>query len=64
MRLDGGFVTPALFDSLEAERVRYVVAMAKNTVLQRHVEPALEYGRAESAGTGRSGGSHPRCWRI
>ena len=42
VRLDGGFATPALFDFLEAERVRYVVAMAKNTVLQRHAEPALK----------------------
>ena len=42
VRLDGGFATPALFDFLEAERVRYVVAMAKNTVLQQHAEPALK----------------------
>ena len=42
VRLDGGFATPALFDFLEAKRVRYVVGMAKNTVLQRHAEPALK----------------------
>ena len=54
VRLDGGFATPALFDFLEAEGVRYVVAMAKNTVLARHAEPALEHARAESTRTGRT----------
>ena len=33
VRLDGGFATPAVFDELEAARVEYVVAMAKNAVL-------------------------------
>ena len=54
VRLDGGFATPAVFDFLEAERVRYVVAMAKNTVLQRHAEAALNHARAESARTGHT----------
>ena len=55
VRLDGGFATPALFDFLEAEPdVRYVVAMAKNAVLARHAEPALDHARAESTRTGRT----------
>ena len=58
VRLDGGFATPALFDFLEAERVRYVVAMAKNTVLQQHAEPALDHARAESTRTGRTAHVH------
>ena len=54
VRLDGGFATPALFDFLDAEPdVRYVVAMAKNAVLARHAEPALDHARAESTRTGR-----------
>ena len=36
VRLDGGFATPEIFDFLDAEpRLDYVVAMAKNAVLQR-----------------------------
>ena len=51
VRLDGGFATPALFDFLDAEPV---VAMAKNAVLARHAEPALDHARAESTRTGRT----------
>ena len=55
VRLDGGFATPALFDFLDAEPdVRYVMAMAKNAVLARHAEPALDHARAESTRTGRT----------
>ena len=42
VRLDGGFASPAVFDFLEAQpRLEYVVAMAKNAVLERHAEPAM-----------------------
>ena len=44
VRLDGGFASPAVFDFLEAQpRLDYVVAMAKNAVLER-------YARAGHAG--------------
>ena len=50
VRLDGGFATPEIFDFLDAEpRLDYVVAMAKNAVLQRHAEPAMEVARAARA---------------
>jgi hypothetical protein len=39
VRLDAGFATPAVFDSLEAARVEYVVAMGTNAVLARHAAP-------------------------
>ena len=55
VRLDGGFATPEVFDFLDAEpRLDYVVAMAKNAVLQRHAEPALLVARAQSAATGET----------
>ena len=49
VRLDGGFATPAIFDELEAAGVEYVVAMAKNAVLARATEPALQPLRAQAA---------------
>ena len=55
VRLDGGFATPEIFDYLDAEpRLDYVVAMAKNAVLQRHAEPALLVAQAQSAASGQT----------
>ena len=55
VRLDGGFATPEIFDFLDAEpRLDYVVAMAKNAVLQRHAEPALLVAQAQSAASGQT----------
>ena len=55
VRLDGGFATPEIFDFLDAEPgLDYVVAMAKNAVLQRHAEPAMEVARAQSAESDRT----------
>ena len=55
VRLDGGFATPEVFDFLAAEpRVDYVVAMAKNAVLQRQAESALRVARAQSATSGQT----------
>ena len=49
VRLDGGFATPEIFDFLDAEpRLDYVVAMAKNAVLQRHAESAMQVARAQN----------------
>lgn len=45
VRLDGGFASPEMFDFLEAQRVKYVVAMARNNVLKRHAEPLMEVAR-------------------
>ncbi len=55
VRLDGGFATPEIFDFLDAEpRLDYVVAMARNAVLQRHAEPALLVAQAQSAASGQT----------
>lgn len=54
VRLDGGFATPDLFDELEAAGVEYVVAMAKNTVLESAAAPLLAEARTHAATTGAS----------
>ena len=55
VRLDGGFATPAVFDFLDAEpRLDYVVAMAKNAVLERQAESAMQVARAQSEATGET----------
>ena len=46
VRLDGGFAM--------SPRLDYVVAMAKNAVLQRHAEPALLVAQAQSAASGQT----------
>ncbi len=46
IRLDGGFAHPVLLDFLDAEpNLEYVVAMAKNAVLQCKAEEAMQYAR-------------------
>lgn len=54
VRLDGGFATPAIFDELEAAGVEYVVAMAKNAVLEAAATPLLAEARAQAEATGAS----------
>ena len=41
VRLDGGFATPEIFEALEYAGVQYVVAMAKNSVLETAAESAM-----------------------
>ncbi len=49
VRLDGGFASPAVFAFLEAQpRLDYVVAMAKNAVLERHAGLAMLVARART----------------
>jgi hypothetical protein len=54
VRLDGGFAAPDIFSFLEAEGVEYVVAIAKNRVLDRHAEPLLEEVRVAASVSGQS----------
>jgi hypothetical protein len=51
VRLDGGFATPEMFQDLEWAGVEYVVAMAKNSVLETAAEPDLRPLRDEVATT-------------
>ncbi len=54
VRMDGGFATPAIFDELEAAGVDYVVAMAKNPVLEAAAAPLLAQARAQAEMSGAS----------
>ena len=54
VRLDGGFAEPELFEFLDAVGVEYVVAMAKNQVLERQAELDLIIARVLSDATGRT----------
>ena len=55
IRLDGGFAHPALLDFLDAEpKLEYVVAMAKNAVLESKAEESMQYARALSGIAGQT----------
>lgn len=61
VRLDGGFATPDTFDLLETAGVEYVVAMAKNAVLEREAAPLLAPARATATATGESARVFGEC---
>lgn len=61
VRLDGGFAAPALFDCLDAERVEYTVAMAKNAVLKAHPEPLMVQARERSQAWGQTEHLYGEC---
>lgn len=54
VRMDGGFASPAIFDELEAAGVEYLVAMAKNAVLEAAAAPWLAQARVLAETTGES----------
>ena len=54
VRLDGGFATPELFEFFDIVGVEYVVAMAKNKVLERQAELDLIVARVLSDTTGKT----------
>ena len=54
VRLDGGFADPQVLDFLDVMGVEYVVAMAKNAVLNRLAEPQMEQARQLSEGSGQT----------
>ena len=54
MRLDGGFAEPELFEFLDFVGVDYVVAMAKNPVLEREAELDLIVARVLSERSGQT----------
>jgi len=47
IRLDSGFAGPELYEFFEAEGLEYIVGMAKNDVLLRLAEPAMEVVRGD-----------------
>jgi hypothetical protein len=54
VRLDGGFADPLVLEFLDAMGVEYVVAMAKNAVLERLAEPAMKQARRLSKQSGET----------
>jgi len=61
VRLDGGFAAPELFDFLEGQRVEYVVAMAKNAVLEAFAEPLMKQARKLSKQSGETAHLYGEC---
>lgn len=54
VRLDGGFACPEILEFLEAQRVKYVVAMAGNAVLDRLSEQWMQQVRELSGNSGKT----------
>ncbi|MGB6602710.1 MAG: IS1380 family transposase [Steroidobacteraceae bacterium] len=54
VRLDGGFAAPEIFDFLERESLEYVVAMAKNKVLERRAARLMGTARRLSRESGKT----------
>ncbi|MGH9407054.1 MAG: IS1380 family transposase [Terriglobia bacterium] len=54
VRLDGGFADPLVLEFLDTMGVEYVVAMAKNAVLNRLAEPAMKEARQLSEESGQT----------
>lgn len=54
VRLDGGFAEPELFEFLDCVGVDYVVAIAKNKVLERKVELDMIVARVLSEASGQT----------
>jgi len=61
VRLDGGFAAPELFDFLDAQRVEYAVAMAKNAVLEGYAEPLMRQARRLSKRSGETAHLYGEC---
>jgi Transposase DDE domain group 1 len=54
VRLDGGFASPEVLDSLEGEAVEYVVAMASNARLVKRVRRLMGRARMRSKASGET----------
>ena len=61
VRLDGGFACSALFDFLDAQRVKYVVAVGSNSVLKQRAEPLMETARERAALSGQTANVFGEC---
>jgi hypothetical protein len=61
VRLDGGFAAAEMFAFLEREGLEYVVAMAKNKVLERRAARLMGTARHLSRETGETAHLHSKC---
>lgn len=62
VRMDGAFATPAVFEWLEANRLGYAIAMAKNEVLMRFAAPWLDLVRQRAQFSGRTEKTYVAAW--
>jgi hypothetical protein len=61
VRLDGGFAAARVFEFLEREGLEYVVAMAKNKVLERHAARLMGTARRRSRESGETEHLYKDC---
>ena len=54
IRLDGGFASPEMLEFLEEERLEYVVAIGRNSVLKRRIEPLMKRVRRSTKHSGET----------
>lgn len=54
IRLDGGFCSPEVLEFLEDQKVEYVMAIAKNSVLKELAEPLMAKARRGSSVSGET----------
>lgn len=54
IRLDGGFAGPEMFDFLEQQRLEYVAAIGRNSVLSRRIEPLMRQVRCATERSGQT----------
>lgn len=62
VRLDGGFSGPEMLEFLEEQRVEYVLGLAKNSVLERRTEAAMNRSRRRSEKTGKTAREFGETW--
>jgi len=63
VRLDGGFACPAVLDFLdEQSRLGYVVAVAKNSVLERQTQSLMRLARRRSRKSKKTEHVFGHCW--
>jgi hypothetical protein len=61
VRLDGGFAAPEIFAFLEREGLEYVIAMAKNKVLERRAARLMGTARRLSRESGETAHLYSEC---
>jgi hypothetical protein len=54
IRLDGGFAGPEMLEFLEEQRLEYVVAIGRNSVLERRIEPLMKRVRRATKESGET----------
>ena len=61
VRLDGGFCSPEVLEFLDEQKVDYVVAIGKNSVLKEFAEPLMVEARRRSSVSGETEHDFGEC---